>query len=392
MTSADSEREELAGLVRELGRGARAGHPGLRCGGRLLRRPAPRHPAPPGRPAGRPADARADRGLGRTPPSAASPSVRTRSPTPCCTRPPPAGERLDAFVVRKAGKAHGLQRRIEGPDVAGRRVLVVEDTSTTGGSVLTAVRGGARGGCGGRRRGHRRRPRHRRPGGDRGRGRAVPLAARPRRSRPGLTGLRRKRAKAAFARSDLANAAFAQVERPVVSWWPGSAAAGASAAGAAGSAAAGAAAPSAAVPTPAGSGCTAPSWSGFCAPACCCSAWASLVASGLGVGSAHVHLLGAAPATDEDPDRVDGRGLVGLGHHRRAVRSVTGPRRALQRCRPSRCRATSIVDGVGLAPPPLSWVARKNAGAPCSSRAPSLVDDEHPAGGVEVPALQAAGR
>ena len=40
---------------------------------------------------------------------------------------------------RQEGKAHGLQRRIEGPDVAGRRVLAVEDTSTTGGSVLTAV-------------------------------------------------------------------------------------------------------------------------------------------------------------------------------------------------------------------------------------------------------------
>jgi orotate phosphoribosyltransferase len=49
------------------------------------------------------------------------------------------GRRLDAFVVRKAEKAHGLQRRIEGPEVAGRRVLAVEDTSTTGGSVLTAV-------------------------------------------------------------------------------------------------------------------------------------------------------------------------------------------------------------------------------------------------------------
>ncbi|NLE71584.1 MAG: orotate phosphoribosyltransferase [Actinomycetales bacterium] len=46
---------------------------------------------------------------------------------------------LDAFVVRKEGKSHGLQRRIEGPDVAGRRVVAVEDTSTTGGSVLTAV-------------------------------------------------------------------------------------------------------------------------------------------------------------------------------------------------------------------------------------------------------------
>jgi orotate phosphoribosyltransferase len=49
------------------------------------------------------------------------------------------GAPLDAFVVRKAEKTHGLQRRVEGPDVAGRRVLAVEDTSTTGGSVLTAV-------------------------------------------------------------------------------------------------------------------------------------------------------------------------------------------------------------------------------------------------------------
>ena len=49
------------------------------------------------------------------------------------------GRKIDAFVVRKAEKAHGLQRRIEGPDVKGRKVLAVEDTSTTGGSVLTAV-------------------------------------------------------------------------------------------------------------------------------------------------------------------------------------------------------------------------------------------------------------
>ena len=49
------------------------------------------------------------------------------------------GKALDSFVVRKAEKAHGLQRRIEGPDVKGKRVLAVEDTSTTGGSVLTAV-------------------------------------------------------------------------------------------------------------------------------------------------------------------------------------------------------------------------------------------------------------
>jgi orotate phosphoribosyltransferase len=51
-----------------------------------------------------------------------------------------AGGRLDAFVVRKAGKAHGLQQRIEGPSIEGRRVLVVEDTSTTGSSPLDAAR------------------------------------------------------------------------------------------------------------------------------------------------------------------------------------------------------------------------------------------------------------
>ena len=50
-----------------------------------------------------------------------------------------------------------MQRRIEGPDVAGRRVLAVEDTSTTGGSVLTAVDALRRG----RRRGGRRRDRRR---------------------------------------------------------------------------------------------------------------------------------------------------------------------------------------------------------------------------------------
>ncbi len=46
---------------------------------------------------------------------------------------------LDACIVRKEGKAHGLQRRVEGPDVAGRSVLVVEDVSTTGGSPLAAA-------------------------------------------------------------------------------------------------------------------------------------------------------------------------------------------------------------------------------------------------------------
>lgn len=49
------------------------------------------------------------------------------------------GQRLDAFVVRKSEKAHGLHKRIEGASVEGRRVLVVEDTSTTGGSVQQAI-------------------------------------------------------------------------------------------------------------------------------------------------------------------------------------------------------------------------------------------------------------
>jgi orotate phosphoribosyltransferase len=49
------------------------------------------------------------------------------------------GTPIDAFVVRKKEKDHGTQRRVEGPDVTGRRVLAVEDTSTTGTSPLTAV-------------------------------------------------------------------------------------------------------------------------------------------------------------------------------------------------------------------------------------------------------------
>ena len=49
------------------------------------------------------------------------------------------GRDIDAFVVRKEAKKHGMQRRIEGPSIEGKRVLVVEDTTTTGNSPLTAV-------------------------------------------------------------------------------------------------------------------------------------------------------------------------------------------------------------------------------------------------------------
>ena len=44
-------------------------------------------------------------------------------------------------MVRKAQKSYGMGRQVEGPSVDGRRVVVLEDTSTTGGSALTAVEG-----------------------------------------------------------------------------------------------------------------------------------------------------------------------------------------------------------------------------------------------------------
>ncbi|NMR28999.1 orotate phosphoribosyltransferase [Crystallibacter degradans] len=52
-----------------------------------------------------------------------------------------AGRAVDAFVVRKAQKSYGMGRQVEGPGVSGRGVVVLEDTSTTGGSALTAVEG-----------------------------------------------------------------------------------------------------------------------------------------------------------------------------------------------------------------------------------------------------------
>lgn len=49
------------------------------------------------------------------------------------------GRVLNAFVVRKQAKQHGMARQVEGPDVAGKNVVVLEDTSTTGASPLTAA-------------------------------------------------------------------------------------------------------------------------------------------------------------------------------------------------------------------------------------------------------------
>lgn len=49
------------------------------------------------------------------------------------------GRSYDAFVVRKEPKDHGRGRQVEGPDLEGKRVVVLEDTSTTGGSPLAAI-------------------------------------------------------------------------------------------------------------------------------------------------------------------------------------------------------------------------------------------------------------
>jgi orotate phosphoribosyltransferase len=50
------------------------------------------------------------------------------------------GADVKAFFIRKESKAHGLQRRVEGPFLEdGDRCLVVEDVVTTGGSTLAAI-------------------------------------------------------------------------------------------------------------------------------------------------------------------------------------------------------------------------------------------------------------
>ena len=60
-------------------------------------------------------------------------------PLACAAIAVPEGEGLVGFFVRKETKSHGLQRMVEGPVEAGAKVLVVEDTVTTGGSTVAAV-------------------------------------------------------------------------------------------------------------------------------------------------------------------------------------------------------------------------------------------------------------
>lgn len=65
--------------------------------------------------------------------------VMAAIPLACAAIAVPRGDDLVGFFVRKERKAHGLQRWVEGPVEAGTRVLVVEDTVTTGGSTVSAI-------------------------------------------------------------------------------------------------------------------------------------------------------------------------------------------------------------------------------------------------------------
>jgi orotate phosphoribosyltransferase len=49
------------------------------------------------------------------------------------------GAPIHGFLVRKAEKAHGMGRRVEGFQEKGARVVIVDDVCTTGGSTIQAV-------------------------------------------------------------------------------------------------------------------------------------------------------------------------------------------------------------------------------------------------------------
>ena len=50
------------------------------------------------------------------------------------------GRYLPGFFVRKAVKDHGTQKRVDGNDIAGKSVVILEDVTTTGGSAMDAVK------------------------------------------------------------------------------------------------------------------------------------------------------------------------------------------------------------------------------------------------------------
>jgi orotate phosphoribosyltransferase len=50
------------------------------------------------------------------------------------------GRRLPGFFVRKAIKDHGTKKRVDGADIAGKTVIILEDVTTTGASAMDAVK------------------------------------------------------------------------------------------------------------------------------------------------------------------------------------------------------------------------------------------------------------
>src|SRR5262249_56578675 len=58
---------------------------------------------------------------------------------PVAMRSPDFGRRLAGFFVRKMVKDHGTKKRIDGADIAGKTVVILEDVTTTGGSAIEAV-------------------------------------------------------------------------------------------------------------------------------------------------------------------------------------------------------------------------------------------------------------
>ena len=59
---------------------------------------------------------------------------------PVAMRSPDFGRHLPGFFVRKAVKDHGTKKRVDGADIAGKTVVILEDVTTTGGSAMDAVK------------------------------------------------------------------------------------------------------------------------------------------------------------------------------------------------------------------------------------------------------------
>jgi len=59
---------------------------------------------------------------------------------PVAMKSPAFGRYLPGFFVRKAVKDHGTKKRVDGSDIAGKSVVILEDVTTTGGSAMDAVK------------------------------------------------------------------------------------------------------------------------------------------------------------------------------------------------------------------------------------------------------------